>query len=122
MKISELLAEQDLRAQAQAILQKQGGAVQSSSNTQEKELVRTKEIFSKIKTFDNRIRSYTYDPSSKTLVLYGAWPQGPGYDGNNVARGWAVEFDPRIVKFVQLWSLDGKVKYGSTLNNNKPRF
>lgn len=102
------------------------GIARAASNKEnpalDKEIERTKEIFSKLTEFDRRIRRYEYDSKSKTLVIYGAWPRGPGYDGNSVAKSWTIEFDPRLVRFVQLWSLDGKIKFGSSINNSKNRF
>jgi hypothetical protein len=91
-------------------------------HTEKDEIEKTKQIFSKLSTFDKRIRQYEYDSKSKTLILYGHWPKGPGYDGDNVARGWTIEFDPRIVKYVQLWSLDAKTKFGSAMNKSEKRY
>jgi hypothetical protein len=117
-KQAEFISKLPEKQQALLVAKKQ----KADDNTAEKEIERTKEIFSKLKTFDKRIRSYEYNPKTRTLVLYGAWPRGSGYDGDNVAKEWTIEFDPRIVKFVQLWSLDGKTKFGSSINNSDKRW
>jgi hypothetical protein len=115
---AEFISKLPEKQQALLVAKKQ----KAGDNTADKEIERTKEIFSKLKTFDKRIRSYEYNSKTRTLVLYGAWPKGPGYDGDNVAEGWTIEFDPRIVRFVQLWSLDGKTKFGSSINKSKNRW
>ena len=91
-------------------------------HTEKDEIERFKQVLSKLSTYDKRIKRFDYDSKSRTLVLYGKWPKGPGYDGDNVARGWTNEFDPRFVKFVQLWSLDAKTKYGSAMNKTEKRY
>ena len=92
------------------------------THTEKDEIERTKEIFQKIKSgeLDSRIRGMDYN--NKTLVLYGVWPKNSSFDGKAVAKSWALEFDPRIVQFVQLWSIDAKHKYGSTMNTSKKRY
>ena len=71
-------------------------------------------VFDTIKSvvgFDKRIKHYDYSVPNKTVIFKGMWPKEKWFAGDNVAKGWCVEFRnlKNNVKYVHIRNMKNKV-------------